>query len=104
MAHGDYNCCALCDCKMDYNAWGATTKEEICEDCMKAIKELGLNITNVEELKDFIENADYEKVKKFLLKCDFCFCFYWNEIDKSVWYRFFKKRDSFKNLIEKEKE
>lgn len=104
MAHGNYNCCALCDCKMDYTGWEATTKEEICENCLKNIKELDLNIANIEELKDFIEYGDYEKIKELLLKCDFSFCFYGNEIDKNVWYRFFRKRGSFKNLLEKEEE
>ena len=104
MAHGDYNCCALCDCKMDYSGWEATTKEEICEDCLDNIKELDLNITNVKELEKFIGDGDYEKVRELLLKCDFWFCHYWNEIDKLVFYRFFRKRDSFKNLLNKESE
>lgn len=102
MAHGDYNCCALCDCKMDYNGWGATTKKEICEECLDIIKDFGLNITNVEELTSYIETGKYDEVKELLIKCDFWFCHYWNDVDKLVWYRFFKKRDSFKNLLEKE--
>ena len=96
MAHADYNCCAICDSKMDYS-WEATTKEEICEECLKNIKELGLKIENIDDLKEFIKETDYKTLKETLIKLDYGFCCYKNEIDELVIKRF---RPSFMSLDE----
>lgn len=100
MAHADYNCCAICDDKMYYAGFESETKEEICDACLNVINEMDLNISNVEELKKFIESGEYEKVKELLINCGFWFCYYGNEIDKSVLYRFFNKHISFQDFLE----
>ena len=96
MAHADYNCCAICDSKMDYS-WEATTKEEICEECLKNIKELGLKIENIDDLKEFIKETDYKTLKETLIKLDYGFCCYKNKIDELITKRF---RPSFMSLDE----
>lgn len=96
MAHANYNCCAICDSKMDYS-WEATTKEEICEECLKNIKELDLKIENIDDLKEFIKETDYKTLKETLIKLDYDFCCYENKIDELVVKRF---RPSFMSLDE----
>lgn len=88
MAHGNYNCCAICDDKMGYAGWEAETKEEICEECLKNIKKLNLNIENIEDLKTFIRETDYKTLKETLINLGYCFCYYGNEIDELVAIRF----------------
>lgn len=100
MAHGNYNCCAICDCKMDYNGYEATTKEEICEDCLLECNKLNLNIKNVDDFKKYIENSDYNELKDNLIKLNYEFCFYENKLDKEIAYRFLP-RITFKEYIEK---
>lgn len=87
MAHADYNCCAICDSKMDYS-WEATTKEEICEECLKNIKELDLKIENIDDLKEFIKETDYKTLEETLIKLQYHFCYYGNNIDKMIALRF----------------
>ena len=97
MAHADYNCCAICDSKMDYAGFESTTKEEICEECLKNIKELGLKIENIDDLKEFIKETDYKTLKETLIKLDYGFCCYENKIDELVVKKF---RPSFMSLDE----
>lgn len=88
MAHGDYNCCAICDDKMFYAGWEAETKEEICENCLEELEKLNLNIKNIEDLKRYIKETDYNPLKETLIKLGYHFCYYANEIDSSVTLRF----------------
>lgn len=100
MAHGDYNCCAICDCKMDYSGFDARTKEEICEDCLDRCEKLNLNIKNVDDLRKYIKNARYEELKENLLKLNYSFCWYGNDLDKEIAYIFLPHL-TFKEYIEK---
>lgn len=84
MAHGDYNCCAICDNKQEYNAFDSKTKEEICTDCLKALRAEGLNILDVEELKNWIKTEQPDKVKIILIKVGYHKCFYDNEVDSVI--------------------
>ena len=114
MAHADYNCCAICDSKMDYAGFESTTKKEICEECLKNIKELDLKIENVDDLKEFIKETDYKTLKETLIKLQYRFCYYNNDIDKIVASRFgpsgmgleeyIKRLEIDYNIINKEKE
>lgn len=88
MAHADYNCCAICDTKMDYAAWEAETKEDICTDCLQNIKKLDLKIADVEDLKEYIRETDYITLKNTLTKLGYYFCCYGNEVDELVAMRF----------------
>ena len=98
MAHGDYNCCAICDSKMDYNAYEAKTKEDMCEECLDKCKELNLNIKDVDDFKEYIKNASYTELKENLIKLNYEFCWYSNDLDKDIAYRFLP-RISFKEYI-----
>lgn len=84
MAHADYHCCAICDCKLDYGGWDATTKERICEDCLLKLQELGLRIVTVGQLFEWIRHEDREILRDKLKKLGFRKCYYGNEVDDAV--------------------
>jgi hypothetical protein len=48
MAHGDYNCCAICDSKMEYSNY-AETKNNICSNCVCNLAEKGKIIRSVDD-------------------------------------------------------
>ncbi len=105
MAHADYDCCAICDNKMDFNAFESTTKESICEECLMNLKEMGFEIKTVEEFRELIFNKlDYIKSKELLIKLNYKFCFYNNELDRDIFYRYFCDRKTFNYINEKLKE
>lgn len=91
MAHADYNCCAICDCKMDFS-YEARTKDEICVDCLKALRNEGLLILDISELEKFMKEEKAKKVIKILDKIGFKKCCYNNKID-----------DIYNNLLEPKK-
>ena len=83
MAHADYNCCAICDRKLSYNAWDARAKEEICTDCLVRLRDMGLNIITVQELIHWIRNEETEKLKDVLKGLRFKPCLYSNPVDEA---------------------
>ena len=83
MAHGDYNCCAVCDSKLEYSN-DSNTKARICSDCLKALRNLGLSILDTGELIKWIEISETAVVKDILHRADFSFCYYDNEVDAAV--------------------
>jgi len=84
MAHADYNCCAICDCKLDYMGLNARKKEDICPRCLAILHEIGVKIFNVEELKEFIKKTDPKVLLVTLAFLGFCKCYYKNEVDTLV--------------------
>lgn len=84
MAHANYNCCAICDCGFEYAGLKADSKVRICEDCLVLLRDYGYNIITIDELIDFINNSDIDKLKEFLNKLNFRACFYSNPIDNAV--------------------
>jgi len=82
MAHADYDCCAICDCKLYYNAYDSRTKETICSDCLKALRDKGIHIITVEELINWIEKNPIEIVKETMKNLGFRECYYYNEVDE----------------------
>ena len=46
MAHADYHCCAVCDKKISFGGFGATTKEQICSECVANLAEKGVIVHN----------------------------------------------------------
>lgn len=83
MAHGDYHCCAVCDCKMAYSN-DAKTKESICGPCVADMARQGVICGTVEELTTWIAQNPPEKVAEVLTKAGFQKCFYTGEIDQVV--------------------
>jgi len=84
MAHADYNCCAICDSKLNYAGFDATTKEEICSCCVANLAEKGVIVHDVDELIEWIKNEDAGKVAKILKDMGFRFCYYSNTVDEIV--------------------
>ena len=80
MAHADYNCCALCDCKMAYvESDNATTKEEICMRCLRALHDAGVIVHTGGELEEWIKsNPD---MVDMLPVMGYTPCFYDNPVD-----------------------
>ena len=84
MAHGDYNCCAVCDCKLEYAGWDATTKERICEYCLEKLQQMNLPIVTVKQLIEWIENEEPETLREKLKELGFRACYYKNDVDEAV--------------------
>ncbi|MCM8901303.1 hypothetical protein KVG29_08730 [Caldicoprobacter algeriensis] len=84
MAHGDYNCCAVCDCKLEYAGWDAVSKARICEDCLLKLQEMNLPIVTVWQLIEWIKNEEIETLKTKLKELGFRGCYYENDVDEAV--------------------
>lgn len=81
MAHGDYNCCAICDAKMAYNSGDARTKEDVCVDCIERAIAAGQPITRAAQIKDVLAPLDDAGALAWLHSMGYCPCYYQNEID-----------------------
>jgi hypothetical protein len=77
--HGDYDCCAICDDKMSYRGDGATTKAELCPDCLGNLRELtgGKEFPNQLALVKWILTAPVEQLRLLWVSR----CYYPNIID-----------------------
>lgn len=84
MAHWDYHCCAVCDCKIDYAGHDARTKKDICVECLKNLRGAWINILDWEELTKYIESNDPVEVRQVLEKIWFCYCWYENPVDDAA--------------------
>lgn len=94
MAHCDYNCCACCDCKMNYcGADDAETKKDICQGCVQALNEHGVRVYNHEQFKDWLTTVSIADGTRILKGVGFEMCIYHNEIDKIYKERFCKEQD-----------
>jgi hypothetical protein len=82
MAHGDYNCCAICDSKLDYNAGDARTKEEICDDCIERSIALGHPCVRPTNVVEYIKTLNDQVALIWLHAMDFDPCYYENDLDK----------------------
>jgi len=85
MAHGDYDCCAICDGKMVYKGFGeASHKKSICTSCLVKLRDMGLHIITVDELIEWINKTPKDTVVEILKKLRFRACHYKNEVDDAV--------------------
>lgn len=75
MAHADYNCCAICDSKMEYS-YESATKEDICEYCRERT-----GIATVRQLREKLLALSYEDRIKFAKEIGINKCCYSNDID-----------------------
>lgn len=79
MAHADYDCCAVCDCKLSYQGYcSAGTKDEICSRCVANLAECGIIVHNVDELVTWINESPDIIVKAVLVLVGFRKCYYQN--------------------------
>lgn len=81
MAHADYDCCAICDCKMQYNEFDSLTKERICEPCLIKLRVNGVMVITFDELIKWVNDTDKEFVGKVLKEMGYQRCFYPNRFD-----------------------
>jgi hypothetical protein len=82
MAHGSYDCCAICDSKMAFNEGDARTKETPCTGCAVALARLGIFATTAKELLSWMETETPEKVLATLKSVGFSTCIYPNDVDQ----------------------
>ena len=82
MAHADYECCAVCDTKINYNS-DARAKEHICTDCLKTLHANGVMVYDGAELLEWMQNDDNVPGRKaqILKSAGFYECFYTNDVD-----------------------
>jgi hypothetical protein len=80
MAHADYNCCAVCDSKLEYSN-DARTKEEICSWCAVNLAQDGVFVHDVDELKKWMREENPLTIVTILIKNHFSTCYYKNEVD-----------------------
>jgi hypothetical protein len=81
MAHADYDCCAICDSKMNYNSGAADTKEALCIDCIERTAELGTPCTRPSQVQEHLKSLSDEAALKWLHDVGFSPCYYPNDID-----------------------
>mgnify|MGYP000592541095 CR=1 FL=1 len=84
MAHADYHCCAICDKKISFGGFDATTKEQICSECVANLAERGVIVHDITELIEWIKREEPLKVATILRDVGFRFCYYDNIVDKMV--------------------
>lgn len=85
MAHCDYECCALCDCKMGYVGGGGdddTTKSALCSECLLWLQEKKIAVVTVAQLVSWIEVATQSDLE--MIKPQFGFCYYANDVDAAM--------------------
>lgn len=83
MAHCDYDCCALCDRKVRYNASDSRTKEDICVECMRALHGQGVMVYTGADLEAWI-NANQALAPDALRSLGYEKCFYGNMVDVAM--------------------
>lgn len=84
MAHADYSCCAICDCKLEYYPLDAPCKERICESCLLALQVEKLNVVTVSQFMDFVKEISGCNLKDTLKRLHYRLCYYHNEVDETV--------------------
>lgn len=83
MAHADYDCCAICDSKQSYNS-DSRTKEEICSDCLHALRDAGINALDTDEFIRWVNGQSAELLEPKLNEIRFNICRYGNAVDEAV--------------------
>jgi hypothetical protein len=83
MAHGDYECCAVCDRKMAYASM-AEAKTSICGDCVVALAKRQVFIPNPEALIAWVRDNETEHVRETLKAVGFQQCYYGSDVDDAV--------------------
>lgn len=83
MAHGDYDCCLICDCKMSFS-YDARTKEEVCTACLKFMRDRGEILLSQEEVIEFLKARDDESALKWLNEVGYSPCYYRCDSDSYI--------------------
>lgn len=84
MAHADYNCCAICDCKMAYSN-DASTKEELCSSCAVNVSMMfGEKITGPERFIAKAKELPLDVLISALVELGYSECSYNGKIDREM--------------------
>ena len=83
MAHGDYDCCAVCDSKLGYSN-DACTKEEVCAYCAVALVQVGILARNGDEFAQWIKANDIATIYEKLVNRPVKRCYYGNAVDDAL--------------------
>ena len=90
MAHGDYECCAVCDSKMGYDP-DCDSKNVLCSSCAVDLAQKGVFVHNVAELMEWMEKTPCPYVVTDTLQSvGFRQCLYPNAVDKLYLKRLFQ--------------
>lgn len=85
MAHADYTCCAICDCKQDYVGMNDSFKGEICIDCLRTLHNLGYSdVYDTRDLISLLKNLNKKQTIDFIKGTGFCPCWYENAVDTQI--------------------
>jgi hypothetical protein len=82
MAHADYSCCALCDCKLAFGV--ERTKEDLCITCLKSLRKFGVPALDPKEFIEWAKSSPIEIVRRALSECAYHPCPYGNEFDAAI--------------------
>ena len=77
MAHADYNCCAICDSKMEYAGGDAKTKETLCDNC-----QIITGLVTVHQITEGLNSMNYHVTLKWLHDVNYSPCYYDNPLDQ----------------------
>ena len=82
MAHADYDCCAVCDTKMNYSH-DAEAKTSICTDCLRSLHANGVMVYETDDLISWMTANDNTAKRKvqILKSVGFTECHYGNDVD-----------------------
>lgn len=92
MAHADYNCCMICDTKMEYAGESSETKEKPCIDCLANMRDQGVILLTQEEFIAHLESIDDPIA--FLGNIGYEKCFYPNALDDYISQRIVVSEDN----------
>src|SRR3990167_10198812 len=83
MAHGDYECCAVCDSKQGYVGFNDDFKSDICPECRQSS---GIpTVTGL--LKKINTFTNKTKLKKWLKEIGMSECWYQNDVDDLIAFK-----------------
>lgn len=82
MAHADYDCCAICDDKMEYQGGYADTKGKLCADCIERSAALGKLCVRPKQVLEHIKSLSDDDALTWLHAMGFDPCYYENDLDK----------------------
>lgn len=83
MAHGDYDCCAICDSKLSYSS-DAATKEVICGPCVADLATHGVIAGTPDALIAWVKSADPAWVRATMTAVGYSPCYYGNAVDDAL--------------------
>lgn len=104
MAHGDYSCCAMCDCKMSYGE--EATKESFCQGCLCSIADSGINAVTPDRFLEWAKTQHRATLAAALLVNGYHRCWYRNSFDSAIQemlgvnFEQYKETEGLKQIVE----